>query len=132
MELNYLFVYGTLLKNFDSHMSKFLEKNAEFVSEGFFYGRLYEVSWYPGAVISTNETEKVYGHIFKIKNEAKTFKILDDYEGIVETAEHPNEYTRILIDTFLRNNTTIKSWVYGYNFKTTNLKRILSGNYLKQ
>jgi gamma-glutamylcyclotransferase (GGCT)/AIG2-like uncharacterized protein YtfP len=128
----YLFVYGTLLKDFDSYMSKFLNRNAEFIGTGYFNGRLYEISWYPGAVLSDVTTEKVFGHLFKIHNEEKTLQILDDYEGIGTTAEHPNEYKRELIKAYLDINDTINTWVYVYNLPTTHLKLITSGNYLKQ
>jgi gamma-glutamylcyclotransferase (GGCT)/AIG2-like uncharacterized protein YtfP len=132
MESNYLFVYGTLLKDFESYMSKFLEKNSEFIGTGYFNGKLFEISWYPGAVLSSVPTDKVFGHIFKILNKEKTIQILDEYEGIVDTAEHLNEYKRELIEAYLDSNETIKTWVYVYNNSTENLKVIASGNYLKK
>jgi len=128
----YLFVYGTLLKDFDGYMSKFLKRNSEFVRTGYFNGRLYQISWYPGAVLSDLPSEKVFGHLFKIHNEQKTFQILDNYEGIGESAEHPNEYKRELIQAYLGSKVTINTWVYVYNLPTTHLKLITSGNYLRQ
>lgn len=128
----YLFVYGTLLKDFDSYMSKFLNRNSEFIGTGYFNGRLYQISWYPGAVLSDLPSEKVLGHLFKIYKKEKTFQILDDYEGIGESAEHPNEYKRVLIDAYLDSNVIINTWVYVYNLPTTHLKLITSGNYLNQ
>ena len=132
MHSEYLFVYGTLLDDFDSYMSKFLHRNSEFIGPGYFKGKLFEISWYPGAVLSEDDSEKVYGHVFKIHNESKTFKILDDYEGIGDTNEHPNEYKRVLIEAYLDSKETINTWVYVYNLPTTSLKLITSGNYLKQ
>lgn len=132
MASDYLFVYGTLLKDFDSYMAKFLDRNSEFVGKGHFHGRLYEVSWYPGAVLSNNPSEKVFGHVFKILNSEKTFKILDDYEGIGETSTYPNEYKRELITTYLDGGNTLRAWVYVYNHLTEHLKHIISGDYLKK
>ncbi|WP_308992297.1 gamma-glutamylcyclotransferase family protein [Mariniflexile litorale] len=130
MESEYLFVYGTLLKDFESYMSKFLEQNSEFVGAGYFNGNLYKISWYPGAVLSDKPSDKVYGHIFKIFNKEKTFKVLDDYEGIGDTGEHANEYTRTLIDAYLETNETVKTWMYSYNLPTTHLQHIPSGKYV--
>lgn len=130
MKSDYLFVYGTLLKDFDSYMSKFLERNSEFVGLGYFQGNLYEISWYPGAVLSNHPDDKVYGHIFKIKNPEKTFQVLDDYEGIGDTGEHANEYTRTLIDAYLNETESVKVYVYLYNLPTTHLKHISSGKYV--
>ncbi|MBP0904203.1 gamma-glutamylcyclotransferase [Mariniflexile gromovii] len=126
----YLFVYGTLLKDFESYMSKFLERNSEFVGSGYFQGNLYEISWYPGAVLSDQPNDKVYGHIFKIINPEKTFQVLDDYEGIGDTGEHANEYTRTLIDAYLNETEPIKTYVYIYNLPTAHLKHISSGKYV--
>jgi hypothetical protein len=44
MDSDYLFVYGTLLKDFDGYMSKFLEKKSDFIGTGYFNGKLFEVS----------------------------------------------------------------------------------------
>lgn len=132
MHSEYLFVYGTLLKDFESYMSKFLERNSEFLGKGFFNGKLYEISGYPGAVLSEVNTEKVYGHVFKILNNEKTFQILDEYEGIGANGEHANEYKRVLIDAFLGSNQTIKTWVYVYNLPIAHLKLITTGNYLQK
>lgn len=132
MQSDYLFVYGTLLKDFESYMSKFLEKNSEFIGTGYFNGKLFEISWYPGAVLSSVPTDKVFGHIFKILNKEKTFQILDNYEGMRDTSEHPNEYKRELIDSYFDSNEPIKTWVYVYIRSIENLKLISSGNYLNR
>ncbi|MDO7173323.1 gamma-glutamylcyclotransferase [Mariniflexile sp. AS56] len=130
MTSDFLFVYGTLLKDFESYMSKFLERNSEFVGVGSFQGNLFEISWYPGAILSDNPNHRVHGHVFKILNAEKTFKVLDDYEGIGDTGEHANEYTRTLIEAKLDTQEPVKTWVYTYNNSTENLKQIGSGNYL--
>ncbi|CAH8283269.1 gamma-glutamylcyclotransferase (GGCT)/AIG2-like uncharacterized protein YtfP [Mariniflexile fucanivorans] len=130
MESEYLFVYGTLLKDFESYMSKFLERNSNFIGSGTFQGNLYQISWYPGAILSHNTNDKVYGHIFKIKNPEKTFQVLDDYEGIGDTGEHANEYTRTLIEAYLNETERIKTYVYIYNLPTAHLKHISSGKYV--
>lgn len=132
MKSDYLLVYGTLLQDFDSYMSKFLTKHSEFVGQGFFYGKLYEVSWYPGAVLSNNMDEKVYGHIFEIRDHEKVFKILDAYEGIGDFFPEPNEYKRAQVTGYLGSSETdVKVWLYIYNHPTDHLKRIPSGYYLK-
>lgn len=131
MDSEYLLVYGTLLKGFNSDMAHFLAKHSEFVGTGHFYGRLYEVDWYPGAIRSMDPSEKVYGHIFKIFDTDMTFEVLDAYEGIGETLEHPNEYTRTLIKACLETGECLKTWVYLYNQPFEHLTRIHSGDFLQ-
>jgi gamma-glutamylcyclotransferase (GGCT)/AIG2-like uncharacterized protein YtfP len=129
-KFTYLFVYGTLLKDLNNGMSRFLQSNSEFIGNAFVVGRLYEIGWYPGVVLSYNPTEKVYGNIFKVKNTETVFKALDDYEGICGDNPKPYEYSRELTDAYLNDGTKIETWFYAYNHSTENLKQILSGNYL--
>lgn len=124
----FLFVYGTLLKDFGSDMAIFLEQNAQFVAKGFFYGKLFHVSWYPGAILSENTNDKVHGHVYKIINPEKTFKILDAYEGI--EASQQSEYIRTTLEVHLENNSPLKTWAYLYNLPTTHLECIKSGSYV--
>lgn len=130
LESEYLFVYGTLLKDFDSYMSKFLNKHSEFIGNAYFTGRLYDLGWYPGAVASDNPSERVYGNVFKLKNTDEVFKVLDDYEGVGNTSTYHNEYKRELINAYLDDGERLKIWVYIYNASTKDLKRIFSGNYM--
>lgn len=88
------------------------------------------MSWYPVAVISDEPSEKVFGHVFKILNTEKTFKILDDYEGIDVPSENPDEYRCEFITVFIDNDKPMTTWVYLYKHSTEHLRLIPSGNYL--
>ncbi|WP_370476592.1 gamma-glutamylcyclotransferase family protein [Tamlana flava] len=130
MEPEYLFVYGTLLKDSNHEMAKFLEAHSECVGNGYFYGKLYRVSWYPGAVLSDDPSQKVFGKVFKIKDADSVFKVLDDYEGVGESQPKPNLYKKELVTAFLEEGTTIKTWVYLYNLSNSGLVQITSGKFL--
>jgi len=132
MNSEYLFVYGTLQKNSGNEMSKFLAKHSEFIGEGYFHGKLFIVSWYPGAILSDNNLDYVFGSVFKINKPLEVFKILDDYEGIGENYPKPHLFKKELTTIFLQKNTKIKAWVYLYNCSTKNLKQIASGDFFKQ
>lgn len=126
MKYDYLFVYGTLLKENDNAMSKFLQRHSQCVGKGFFQGKLYKISWYPGAVLSVNKADRVYGSIFKFNDGQTVFKVLDNYEGVDQ-----NLFKRVLVDTFLDDKTVVTSWVYLYNLSISHLKQIDSGDFLK-
>ncbi|MCF7560151.1 gamma-glutamylcyclotransferase [Sabulilitoribacter multivorans] len=123
---HYLFVYGTLLQDINNEMSRFLANHSQFVSNGYFNGKLYEVNQYPGAILSDSTTGKVYGSLFKITNSHRVFEVLDVYEGVAEGL-----FKRAIINTFLPNKTVL-SWVYLYNQPTTHLQIITSGDYLNK
>lgn len=126
--MEYLFIYGTLLKDINSKMSLYLNKNADFYSKGYFHGKLYNIEKYPGAIVSDDYKDKVYGNIFKLKN-IDIFKILDEYEGIGDNFSHPNEYVRNKIKVH-SNNEEIESWIYLYNKPIDYFSIIESGDYL--
>ena len=130
MDSDYLFVYGTLLKDLDNEMSNFLASQSVFTGKGYFYGELYKVSWYPGAILSNNVSNKVYGMIFKVKNSEVVFKVLDEYEGLGDHQSKPYLFKRELITVFIETNIKIKSWVYLYDRPIKNLKKIISGDFI--
>lgn len=127
---NHLFVYGTLMQNVDSEITRFLQRNSQFVGEGSFWGQLFDLGHYPGAVLLPNSSTKVFGHIFEIINTENTLKILDKYEAVGEQFGQFNEYRRELVPIdFVEKQ--ILCWVYLYNLPTKNHNRIKSGNYLE-
>jgi len=130
MNSTYLFVYGTLLKDSNHEMSKFLASHSVFVSKGYFNGKLFLVEWFPGAILSDHNLDRVYGSVFKINNPTEVFNVLDDYEGLGESNSKPHLFKRETITIFLENHTKIKAWVYLYNHSIGKLKRIISGNFI--
>lgn len=129
--LAHLFVYGTLLKDIDNAMSRFLASHSVFVSKGYFNGKLFLIDWFPGAILTDDNSDRVYGSIFKINNPDLVFNVLDDYEGLGENDPKPHLFKKEVITVTLKNNTKMKSWVYLYNHSTANLKRISSGDFMK-
>ena len=127
-----LFVYGTLLKDLNNGMSRFLQSNSEFLGNAYINGRLYDLGWYPGVVLSNDPSEKVYGQLFKLKNTETVFKVLDDYEGIGGDNPKPYEYSRERAQAFLEDGTQMGTWFYEYVLSTENLTLIPSGNFLEK
>ena len=131
MDSDYLFVYGTLQEELDNDMSKFLVKHSENIGKGYIHAKLYKISWYPGAVLSHSKTNKVYGTVFKLKQSKTVFKVLDEYEGYVESSLSKSLYVRKRAAIYLQNNTQLKAWVYEYNQSVSNENHISSGDFLK-
>jgi gamma-glutamylcyclotransferase (GGCT)/AIG2-like uncharacterized protein YtfP len=128
--MDYLFVYGTLMKTVNNGMSRFLHSNSDFIGNAYIHGKLYDLEGYPGAVASENPSERVYGNIFKIKDTKSVFKVLDDYEGIGDGNPNDYEYVRTQVTAFLEDGTEVITWFYAYNFPTEHLRLISSGRYL--
>ncbi|NPA81506.1 MAG: gamma-glutamylcyclotransferase [Epsilonproteobacteria bacterium] len=125
MRKEYLFVYGTLKRDFNHPMHKILEKYALFAGEGFVYGKLYKISWYPGLKLSLHKKDKVYGEVYLLKNPKKVFEILDRYEECSKRFS-VKEYKRVKI-YISTPRIKLKGWIYKYIKKTSANLRINSG-----
>lgn len=126
--MEYLFVYGSLL-NEDNEFAVYLKQNCTFYGKGKLEGKLYDVGLYPGAIISSENDEYVYGSIFQVNDPKVAFKVLDDYEGFGPDQLYPNEFIRELV----KIETTaggMACWVYLYNLPVDGLLQIVSGDYL--
>lgn len=130
MATNQLFVYGTLMRNFDAPIARSLRQHSDFLGEGLLRGRLFDLGNYPGAVYETDAQTWVKGHIFELHHPETLFPLLDNYEGIGATFPSPNEYTRSLVPV-LQAEQTIICYCYVYNLSTAQLTYIASGSYLE-
>ena len=134
--MDLIFVYGTLLQGIQSNVAQYFHANATFVSEGLMSGKLYDLGMYPGAVYQKGLKEKVYGHIFQLKNPTTVLQVLDQYEGCPPERTQPTEYLRKQVPIFLKKevpNLSLEKkncWVYAYNLSVEKKKNIESGNYL--
>ena len=54
----YLFVYGTLLRQSQSPMSSLLLANSRFIDKAYIRGSLFDIGEYPGLVISEKAKNK--------------------------------------------------------------------------
>lgn len=127
--MSYLFVYGTLMNNVESKITRFLKANSVFVGEGYASGRLYDLGHYPGLVFDSSANTKVRGHIFQLENVEEVLAVLDEYEAVGERYEQYNQYIRRQIPIPYQQQ-ILSCWVYLYNQSTKNLKLIKSGDYL--
>lgn len=125
-----LFVYGTLLRGFNNDFAKKLHENSKFVSKATFSGKLFAISWYPGAVYNVHDTDYVYGEVYSMQKIVETLKDLDEYEEVSEDAR-TSMYIRQIVPVTLENGDTLNCWTYLYNQPTEGLERIESGDFRK-
>ncbi|MCL4427796.1 MAG: gamma-glutamylcyclotransferase [Deltaproteobacteria bacterium] len=125
----YLFVYGTLKSDMNNDMYHLLAKNARFIDDAVWNGKLYMVEDYPGAVPSDNQLDKVYGELYLLNNPEKILPALDEYEECSDKFLEPTLFKRIKGDVKTIGGEIIKTWIYIYNLPVDNLKQIKSGNF---
>ncbi|WP_114783334.1 gamma-glutamylcyclotransferase family protein [Botryobacter ruber] len=124
-----LFVYGTLLQESNSEMAAFMRRNSTDLGSGYIFGRLYDLGDYPGAVVSTAEGDKVYGHLYQLHQPADVLPALDAYEEFGPDFPEPNLFIREVVEVHF-NGTSRYCWVYLYNGAVNEAARIASGDYL--
>ena len=132
LEASYLFVYGTLRKEFLHPVKREIRNDVEWVGTSFIRGRLYDIGSYPGAVRATdNKSVTIKGEILKITHPGKVLRILDQYEGFDPASPENCEYYRDQEVVKLPNGDEIKAWVYWYNFPVKGKRRIRHKDYVE-
>jgi gamma-glutamylcyclotransferase (GGCT)/AIG2-like uncharacterized protein YtfP len=110
----HLFVYGSLMSTAGHRMGARLRAEARLVGAASIQGRLYRVSWYPGAVASADPEQRVHGEVYALGDPSRTLAWLDAYEGIVPGSEEAGEYRRLERPARLATGVEVTAWVYLY------------------
>ncbi|MGB4497336.1 MAG: gamma-glutamylcyclotransferase family protein [Methylococcaceae bacterium] len=111
----YLFVYGTLRKSSNHAAHGLLGNDCIYQSDGYFYGKLYNLGDYPAAIQIENASEKVLGELYRIINAKNLFERLDDYEECDANYPMPHEYLRKIITIYDQTHQPFQAWCYLYN-----------------
>ena len=136
MSSDHLFVYGTLMRDFDHPMAQLLSRSADFLGPARCCGRLYLVRDYPGLVLSDAPDDVVFGELYRLKQPEALLREFDMYEACGEGFAEPTEYVRQMLPVALEDSAgeavTTEAWTYIYNWPVTRLPRIASGRFMEQ
>ena len=127
----YLFVYGTLRRDSHNDMYKLLARHAEFYADAWFVGKLFRVTYYPCAIPSDNQDDRVLGEVYRLNNPEFILEKLDDYEECSANYPDPKEYVREKSVVHTGAGERIDAWIYLYNRPVTGLPEIISGDFFK-
>jgi gamma-glutamylcyclotransferase (GGCT)/AIG2-like uncharacterized protein YtfP len=131
-----LFVYGTLMRDFDHPMAQLLSRSADFIGEARCRGRLYLVKHYPGMVLSDTPDDVVFGELYRLKQPEALLREFDMYEACGEGFAEPTEYLRRLLPVTLvggaEEPSDSEAWTYLYNWPVADLPRIASGRFMEK
>jgi gamma-glutamylcyclotransferase (GGCT)/AIG2-like uncharacterized protein YtfP len=130
MTIEYLFVYGSLCRQADGSLHPLFGNDAEYLSDAYLPGKLYEVDGYPGAITSPQPTRSiVHGELYHLHNPNLLFQRLDAYEECAAHFPQPHEYRRIAEIVTTDTNREVTAWIYVYNHSLTGRRLIPSGDY---
>jgi len=125
----YLFVYGTLRKNYDLKLKNRVKHHLQYVGQAKVGAILYDLGRYPGA-IKSNGGQEVIGDVFLLTEPDRVLRILDKYEGIPEDGRKDSEFVRKKGRVQLRSGQPVNAWIYWYNAKPKDKIKIRYKNYL--
>ncbi len=125
----YLFVYGTLRQQNKHTNDPILARYATYISHATFQGRLYKVIYYPGVVPSNHVNDCVKGEVYRLHDPELGLSQLDLYEECDLSFNQPTEYVREIQPVRLSNGEIIPAWIYLYNWPTSKLEWIKSGDF---
>jgi gamma-glutamylcyclotransferase (GGCT)/AIG2-like uncharacterized protein YtfP len=125
----HLFVYGSLVSTSGHAMSERLRSEARPIGEATLQGRLYKITWYPGAVASGNSSERVHGEVYMLENPDRALAWLDEYEGLVPGNPDQGEYERSEQPVRLATGLDLTAWVYLYRGDVAGLHSIPEGRW---
>lgn len=127
---DFLFVYGTLMHEVSHEMAEFLQMHSKLYDEGYINGKLYDLGDYPGALLSHNPEDKVWGQIFQLDATEIVIPVLDEYEGYGPPYTSPYLFLRKKEMVTSKKKDMLQCWVYLYNGAVENHIFIQHGNYL--
>jgi gamma-glutamylcyclotransferase (GGCT)/AIG2-like uncharacterized protein YtfP len=126
---DYLFVYGTLRKNYNLRLKNRVKNDLEYVGKAKIGASLYDLGRYPGAV-KDKEGHEIIGDVFLLSDPDRVFKILDEYEGYQEDETEDSEFIRKRNRVKLNSGKNVNAWVYWYNLNPGNKVKIKHKDYL--
>lgn len=123
----HLFVYGTLLSNIPSSMSKFLRRRAVLVGKATIPGSLHDLGSYPGYFPEGAGT--VIGELWRLNDDRReqTLEMLDAYESV--TGETDDEYSRLTVLATVGGGGTFSAETYACRADVSGQPLIPRGNY---
>ena len=130
MTSDLLFVYGTLMRGYSHPMARLLSSNADFLGPASCRGRLYKVKHYPGLVLSEDESERVFGELYRLRAVDDLLRAFDMYEACGEGFPEPTQYVRQMLPVMLAEGAARDAWTYIYNWPLTGLTWIETGRFL--
>ena len=131
MNSDQLFVYGTLMRDFDHPMARMLSRNADFIGAAHCRGRLYLVKHYPGMTLSDDAADIVHGEVYRLHQPEALLREFDMYEACGEGLAQPTEYIRQMLAVTRADGTAEQAWTYVYNWPVAHLPLIASGRFLE-
>ena len=119
----FVFLYGSLMRGFESHKTVDLPSRAEFAGEAHCVGTLYDLGDNPGMTLEGNG--RVLGELYRVVDDG-LIEGLDRFEGYYPESTEDSLYVRRLEEVVDRD---LDAWVYVYNGPTDDAEVVEPGDW---
>jgi gamma-glutamylcyclotransferase (GGCT)/AIG2-like uncharacterized protein YtfP len=127
---DYLFVYGTLRKGYDSPVRDQVSSGLYWIGQAKVKALLYDLGTFPGAV-KTSGLNEILGDVFEVTDPKSVFQVLDRYEGYLENDPEKSEYIRVKTDVQMNSGNKLSVWIYWCNLDLQGKPVIKNKDYLR-
>ena len=125
-----LFVYGSLRRDSDHPMARYLQSHSQLIGNAISQGKLFDAGSFPAAIKSTNPNDQVRGELYAIKNTDHLLDKLDNYEGFEPEKPDQSLFFRKKVEVKpVSGDKMVPAWIYLFNRPVTDLQAIPSGDY---
>lgn len=124
----HVFVYGTLLPDFDNEVARALRKASMDMGPATVQGRLYIAGGYPALVAAPQAKARVHGILYRLKDQNR-FHVLDEYEDCDRGSPDVSTYIRRIVLARLHSGRFQQAWAYFYAKPIAGCVEIPSGCY---
>jgi gamma-glutamylcyclotransferase (GGCT)/AIG2-like uncharacterized protein YtfP len=122
----YLFVYGSFLREAASPAIRSLVKRLGFVANATVTGALYDVDGYPALTLDDSNQTPVYGEVVTVGS-ASAWLRLDTYEGVDRLRAQGSTFRRVRMVAKTEAGERVECWVYVYNRDLSAARRVECG-----
>jgi len=111
----YLFVYGTLRRNYTPPEMGGLMESFEWIGTGSVAGRIYDLGDYPGAEFDRASSNEIQGEVYKLPVNGKALEKLDEYEEFWPENPSSSLFIRIAVPVRMKSGKQLHCWAYRLN-----------------
>ncbi|MEA2707857.1 MAG: putative glutamine amidotransferase [Phycisphaerales bacterium] len=122
----YLFCYGTLLRDAAPKSLALLCRRLHRLCTASVTGQLYDLGSYPGLVLGGEDATTIRGEIVAVRS-ASDWLRLDAYEGADSSQPDRSLFNRVRTMVTTDAGERVECWIYVYNRDLTHAARIDSG-----
>lgn len=127
-----LFVYGSLRRGNQNAMADFLATHADFVCHGWYQGKMFMISDYPGVIPSDDPNDRVVGEVYCLRDAQSVLTRLDAYEECSALHPQPAEYQRVLVSIETPGDLVKQQvWLFLYQWTVSSKIFIQSGDFMQ-